>query len=242
MLQAVLRRPLACVASLPARRGPAAFGGKAPRGPARSDERAGRGQDAGQLPLSRPGGGGCSRGPRSSTCRASAIARATWPLSCWMTDFRSIRWGRKRARPHCNALPAISPPDGPLGAAPHCRGAAPCRGALRSKPWPTWRGWHGGWWRRVRPVEWEPACLEFHQDASRPIRTASVVQVRQPLYQPLGGPLAELRQRAGGNALRATAGCREDIPEINIDLPFRDHHAKRSITSRAADVPLFSSC
>jgi hypothetical protein len=31
-------------------------------------------------------------------------------------------------------------------------------------------------------LEWEPACLEFHQTV-RPIRTASVTQVRQPLYR-----------------------------------------------------------
>jgi hypothetical protein len=30
--------------------------------------------------------------------------------------------------------------------------------------------------------EWEPACLEFHR-TQRPIRTASVAQVRQPVYQ-----------------------------------------------------------
>ena len=30
-------------------------------------------------------------------------------------------------------------------------------------------------------LEWEPRCLGFHQ-AKRPVRTASAVQVRQPLY------------------------------------------------------------
>ena len=29
-------------------------------------------------------------------------------------------------------------------------------------------------------LEWEPACLEFHK--TRPRRTSSVAQVRQPLY------------------------------------------------------------
>ena len=33
----------------------------------------------------------------------------------------------------------------------------------------------------VRPA-WEPACLEFHR-TERPVRTASVMQVRQPVYQ-----------------------------------------------------------
>ena len=31
-------------------------------------------------------------------------------------------------------------------------------------------------------VDWEPACLQFHQ-TPRPVRTASVTQVRQPLYR-----------------------------------------------------------
>jgi len=30
-------------------------------------------------------------------------------------------------------------------------------------------------------LEWEPACLAFHE-AKRPVRTASVTQVRQPVY------------------------------------------------------------
>jgi hypothetical protein len=30
-------------------------------------------------------------------------------------------------------------------------------------------------------LEWEPTCLEFHQ-AKRPVRTASAVQVRQPVF------------------------------------------------------------
>ncbi len=31
-------------------------------------------------------------------------------------------------------------------------------------------------------LDWEPACLDFHLNR-RPVRTASVVQVRQPLYK-----------------------------------------------------------
>jgi hypothetical protein len=30
-------------------------------------------------------------------------------------------------------------------------------------------------------LEWNPACLDFHQNR-RPIRTSSVLQVRQPIY------------------------------------------------------------
>jgi hypothetical protein len=31
-------------------------------------------------------------------------------------------------------------------------------------------------------LAWEPACLEFHR-TERPVRTASVTQVRQPVYK-----------------------------------------------------------
>jgi hypothetical protein len=31
-------------------------------------------------------------------------------------------------------------------------------------------------------LEWEPGCLRFHE-GKRPVRTASVRQVRQPIYQ-----------------------------------------------------------
>jgi hypothetical protein len=30
-------------------------------------------------------------------------------------------------------------------------------------------------------LEWEPACLAFHE-TRRPVRTASILQVRQPIY------------------------------------------------------------
>ena len=31
-------------------------------------------------------------------------------------------------------------------------------------------------------LEWEPSCLEFHRN-KRPVRTASLVQVRRPVYK-----------------------------------------------------------
>ena len=31
-------------------------------------------------------------------------------------------------------------------------------------------------------LPWDPACLSFHESA-RPVKTASVVQVRQPMYK-----------------------------------------------------------
>jgi tetratricopeptide (TPR) repeat protein len=96
-------------------------------------------------------------------------------VSCWMTHFRQIRWA-------CDL------------------------GHIASRLWAYQRLMEH--WRRVLPVpvleadyeetvgdlegvarrlvawcglEWEPACLEFHK-SDRPVRTASVAQVRQPLY------------------------------------------------------------
>jgi tetratricopeptide (TPR) repeat protein len=97
-------------------------------------------------------------------------------LSCWMTNFRGIRWANDVA---------------------HL--AARCRDYWRLM----------AHWQAVVPVpihevvyerlvddfetearrlvatcglEWEPACSNFHQ-TTRPVRTASLVQVRQPLYR-----------------------------------------------------------
>jgi hypothetical protein len=97
-------------------------------------------------------------------------------VSCWMTNFRSIRWA-----------------DDPEHLAGRIRGYR----RLTAH------------WQQVLPVPvhevvyerlvedfeaearrliaacglyWEPACLEFYQTA-RPVRTASVTQVRQPVYR-----------------------------------------------------------
>ncbi len=116
-------------------------------------------------------------------------------VSCWMTNFRSIRWandpehlaGRFREYRRLAAhWQAVLPPamhevvyerlvdDFPTEAR---RLVAACG------------------------LEWEPACLRFHQTA-RPVRTASVTQVRQPLYRSAvarwkhyQGPLGELFAR-----------------------------------------------
>jgi tetratricopeptide (TPR) repeat protein len=96
-------------------------------------------------------------------------------VSCWMTDFRQVRWAND--------------PD-------HIAGRFADYGRVMAH------------WRRVFPVpvlevtyeetvadlecsarrlvawcglDWDPACLAFHQ-VKRPVRTASVTQVRQPIY------------------------------------------------------------
>ena len=96
-------------------------------------------------------------------------------VSCWMTDFRSIRWANdmehiatrfqqyRRLMEHWNkVLPA------PMHEVDYEETVADLE---------RWRGdWSPG---AVSPGN-PPAC-EFHE-TQRPIRTASVTQVRQPIY------------------------------------------------------------
>ena len=56
-------------------------------------------------------------------------------------------------------------------------------------------------------LEWDDACLAFHR-TERPVRTASVAQVRQPIYassvgraQPLLAMLRPLIEALGGEAV-----------------------------------------
>jgi hypothetical protein len=96
-------------------------------------------------------------------------------VSCWMNNFRSIRWANdtdhlttrfaqyRRAMDHWRAvLPA------PVHEVDYEETVADLEGVAR---------------RLVAAcgLEWEPACLEFHR-TRRPVRTASIAQVRQPLY------------------------------------------------------------
>jgi hypothetical protein len=97
-------------------------------------------------------------------------------VSCWMTYFRSIRWADdrddlarrigdyQRLTAHWQAVlprPVVEVSYERLvdGFEPEARRLVEACG-----------------------LAWEPACLRFHETA-RPVRTASVTQVRQPLYR-----------------------------------------------------------
>ena len=97
-------------------------------------------------------------------------------VSCWMTDFRSIRWANdlehlasrfqqyRRVMDHWESV---------LPATIHHVNYEETVEDLESVA------------RRLIAacgLAWEPACLEFHRN-ERPIRTASVTQVRQPVYK-----------------------------------------------------------
>ncbi len=119
-------------------------------------------------------------------------------LSCWMTNFRSIRWANDvdhlagRFEEHRRVTD-------------HWRSVAPVkihevvyeRLVDDFEPEAT---------RLIEAcgLDWEPGCRRFHE-INRPVRTASVTQVRQPLYRKALGrwrayeaPLAELFGRLPG--------------------------------------------
>lgn len=97
-------------------------------------------------------------------------------VSCWMTDFSSIRWandprhiaGRfqqySRMMDHWRAMLTI-----PVIEVNYEETVDDLERVARKL-------------LNACGLEWEPACLEFHRTA-RPVRTASVTQVRQPVYR-----------------------------------------------------------
>jgi hypothetical protein len=97
-------------------------------------------------------------------------------VSCWVTHFQEIRWASdqehivSRFRQHQRVmehwrkvLPA------PLLEVDYEETVADLEGVARKLV--AWCG-----------LAWEPACLEFQQ-AKRPVRTASAVQVRRPVFR-----------------------------------------------------------
>ncbi len=96
-------------------------------------------------------------------------------VSCWMTHFRHIRWAAdpdhiasrfreyRRLMDHWRRVLPV-----PLLEVDYEETVADLEGVTRRLV--AWCG-----------LDWEPACLAFHQNR-RPVRTASVTQVRQPIY------------------------------------------------------------
>ncbi|HEY7426032.1 MAG TPA: tetratricopeptide repeat protein [Gemmataceae bacterium] len=96
-------------------------------------------------------------------------------VSCWMTNFRQIRWASdpddiasrfheyQRLMEHWRAVLPV-----PLLDVHYEDTVADLESVARRLV--AWCG-----------LEWEPACLAFHE-TKRPVRTASVTQVRQPVY------------------------------------------------------------
>ncbi len=97
-------------------------------------------------------------------------------VSCWMTHFRKVRWANdqghiasrfrqyQRLMEHWRAVLPV-----PLLEVDYEETVADLEVVARRLV--AWCG-----------LAWEPRCLEFHR-AQRPVRTASAVQVRQPLFR-----------------------------------------------------------
>jgi tetratricopeptide (TPR) repeat protein len=112
-------------------------------------------------------------------------------VSCWMTHFRSIRWasdpdhitGRfadyRRLMAHWRRVLPV-----PFLEVDYEETVADLEGvARRLVPWCG--------------LDWEPACLAFHE-GKQPVRTASVAQVRQPLYTRSVGRWKHYEKALGG--------------------------------------------
>ncbi len=127
-------------------------------------------------------------------------------ISCWMTHFQNIRWANhpghiaSRFFQHQRIMERwrkVLPL--PLLEVGYEETVADLERVAR-----TLIAWCG--------LDWDPACLNFHQ-AKRPVRTASTVQVRRPVYRTSVGRwrhyeqyLAELfRQIPDGNGLASRA-------------------------------------
>jgi tetratricopeptide (TPR) repeat protein len=97
-------------------------------------------------------------------------------VSCWMTDFRSIRWASStehiaaRFQSYCRIMEhwqtVVRVPVHHVAYEETVSGLAGVARRLIA----------------ACGLEWEPACLDFHR-TERPVRTASLTQVRQPVYQ-----------------------------------------------------------
>jgi tetratricopeptide (TPR) repeat protein len=96
-------------------------------------------------------------------------------VSCWMTNFRQLRWANdmehiasrfEQCRRLMDHWRGVLPT--PMFEVEYEDTVADLEGVARRLV--DWCG-----------LEWQPACLAFHE-VKRPVRTASVTQVRQPIY------------------------------------------------------------
>ena len=97
-------------------------------------------------------------------------------LSCWMTDFRSMSWPSQQAHIAARFQQYRRLMDHWLAVAPVSINQVDYEETVNDLE---------GVARRLVAMcglEWDPACLLFHQN-KRPVRTASLVQVRRPVYK-----------------------------------------------------------
>jgi tetratricopeptide (TPR) repeat protein len=113
--------------------------------------------------------------PRATFINCSRDLRDV-ALSCWMTDFRSIRWAFDQEHITSRILQYRRLMD-------HWKSVLPI--TVHEVAYEDVVADFEETVRRLLSacgLDWESACLEFHR-TRRPIRTASVAQVRQPIYK-----------------------------------------------------------
>jgi tetratricopeptide (TPR) repeat protein len=96
-------------------------------------------------------------------------------VSCWMTNFRHLRWAADPDHIAARFRDYLRLMD-------HWRAVLP--GAMLEVDYEETVSDLEAVARRLVAwcgLDWEPSCLDFHK-TSRPVRTASVMQVRQPIY------------------------------------------------------------
>jgi tetratricopeptide (TPR) repeat protein len=96
-------------------------------------------------------------------------------LSCWMTDFRSMSWPFQTEHIAARFAQYRRLMD-------HWRAVLPV--AMYDVDYESTVSDLESMARRLVEVcalDWEPSCLDFHRN-TRPVRTASLVQVRRPVY------------------------------------------------------------
>jgi tetratricopeptide (TPR) repeat protein len=99
-------------------------------------------------------------------------------LSCWSTNFKDVRWANHEDH-------IASRFEGYLRLMDHWSGVLPSTFAIQEVAYEDAVADLEGMARRLLSaleLEWHPACLEFHR-TRRPVKTASQVQVRRPVYR-----------------------------------------------------------
>jgi tetratricopeptide (TPR) repeat protein len=132
-------------------------------------------------------------------------------LSCWFTNFTDVQW----ANDHDHIASRIEAYGRLMD---HWRGALPSGFTIHDVAYEEAVADLEGTARRLlnaMDLGWDPACLEFHR-SRRPVRTASQVQVRKPVYRgsvgrwklyedELAGLFASVESQAGIRSERQVA-------------------------------------
>jgi tetratricopeptide (TPR) repeat protein len=127
-------------------------------------------------------------------------------VSCWITNFRAIRWTNdhdhiatrfqqyQRVMAHWRRVLPV-----PVLEVDYEETVADLEGVARRLV--AWCG-----------LQWEPGCLAFYEGKG-PVRTASVVQVRQPIYTRSAGRWKNYESALGGLFARLEAETREPLAQ-----------------------------